>query len=240
MERNAMVLRFVNALCLIAALALCCGCDAFTELINQSLISSAGQGQPFADANEPDANSGTLNGMPALIYDVEIRGDAQGANGGYFEREGTIYVLSTIDPSTSGNIVEVLIESGQPETSADPGAFLFATHTGLYRSANAQAAGGVDLAFVDLSERDDTVTLVPDPSTQAIFNSRNSFTTGDGAVPELYLIDEGQIILEFPADDTVGGVVEVSGTNIVDGSEGSYEATLSGALRGTTPEQSNG
>jgi hypothetical protein len=226
--------------CLLAGFFTWAGCESFVDLINQSLVNSAGQGQPFADANAPDADDGMLNGMPALIYDIEIKGFADGPNGGYFEREGTVYVLNQIDPITSGNIVEVLIESGQPETSADLGAFLFATHTGLYRSTNAPTDGGVDLAFVDLNERDETVTLTPDTGTLAITNSRNSFTTGDGVVQELYLIDEGQIILEFPADDTVGGVIDVSGLNLADNSEGSYEATLRGELRGTAPDGGNG
>ncbi|UCG33510.1 MAG: hypothetical protein JSU68_02535 [Phycisphaerales bacterium] len=234
MKTTSSTARFAT-MCLFGSLLGCAGCEGFVDLINQSLINSASQGQPFADANTPNTSSETINGMPALVYDVEIRGDAQGENGGYFEREGIVYVLSTI-----GNVVEVLIESGQPETSADLGAFLFATHTDLYQGTNPQTASGIDLAVVDYSERDDMVTLAPDTSPLAIRNSRNSFTTGDGVVQELYLIDAGQIMLEFAEDDTIGGVIEVSGTNTYDGSQGGYVATLRGALRGTTSDESGG
>jgi hypothetical protein len=225
--------------CLLGGLFVGAGCDSFADLVNQSLIDSLGQGQPFADANTTDTADGvgTLNGMPALIYDVHIEGDA---DGGSLEREGTIYVLSTVDPNTSGNVVEVLIESGQPETSAELGAFLFATHTGLYQSTDTQTDDSVDLAWVDLSERDNTVTLSPDTRTLAITHSHNSFATGDGGVQELYLIDDGQIILEFAEDDTIGGAIEVRGTNTFNPSGASYEATLSGALRGTTSDVGGG
>ena len=224
-------------ICLLGGLFVGTGCDGFADLVNQSLIDSLGQGQPFADANTSGTadDNWTLNGMPALIYDVQIEGYAEGASGGYFEREGTVYVLSTI-----GNVVEVLIESGQPETSADLGAFLFATHTWLYQSTDTQTDNGIDLAIVDYSERDNTVTLSPDTGTLAITHSHNSFSTGDGGVQELYLIDDGQIVLEFSEDDTISGAIQVRGTNAFNPSGVSYEATLSGALRGTTSDAGSG
>ena len=227
------MIRCGSILCVVAGLGVCAGCEAIGEQALQSLLDS---GNPLVDPNDPDDQTpSTDSSTSALVYDVDLAGYAGGETGGRFDRQATIRVFDDLNSTTSGNVVEVIVESGTPLTSSELGAFLFATHTSLYEQA--QSTAPADLAFVNLDEQTSTITLIPDAGTQAITNSLNTFTASEGLVQDVYLIDEGLIALEFREEGSIGGLIEVKGTGILNAGQGTYTATFGGWLRGSEPDE---
>ena len=227
--RRSIIVRLIRMVCLGAGFSVCAGCEALNEQALQSLLTG---GNPLLSPNDPaNQNPSTTSSASALVYDVDLAGYASGETTGRFDCQATIRVFDILDATTSGNVVEVIIESGAPLTSGELGDFLFATHTALYEQT--QSTASVDLAFVNLDEQAGTVTLIPDAGTQAITNSLNTFIADEGLVQEAYLIDEGLIVLEFRDEGAIGGLIEVKGTGILNAGQGSYTATFSGWLRGS-------
>ena len=233
MSTKDLTIRFGSVVGLLAGLSACAGCEAINEQALQSLL---GSGIPFTDPNATDnATSGVASAEPASIYDVDLAGYAAGETGGTFNRQATITVCDNVDSATSGNVVEVIIESGTPLTSSKIGAFLFATHSSLYEAVPSNTP--TDLAFVSLDEQAGNITLIPDADARVMANSLNTFTTGQGNIQDVYRVDEGLIVLEFREDDSIGGFIEVQGTGIFDAGEGAYTATFRGWLRGSEPDE---
>ena len=54
---------------------------------------------------------------------------------------------------------------------------------------------------------------------------------------DVYLIDEGLIALEFREEGSIGGLIEVKGTGILNAGQGTYTATFGGWLRGSEPDE---
>ncbi len=162
-------------------------------------------------------------------YRIELTGEAGGRS---FTRSGELYVAPTIEPTatTNGpNPIDVCVVSGFPAGTPEVGALWFASNSGCIPSAGPQ---DMDLAFVDVRDRGDSVRVDIEPDAGFTAQALNTYTSEDGLTALLFLIETGSMELTF-SDNEVTGTIDFVGfcglcTGGAGGNRGTYTATIEG------------
>jgi hypothetical protein len=210
-----------------------CGCDSLDQ------VGDFVGGIPFTD---PDGDDPTTN-EPALTeflptgtllnYDIKITGSANGTTRGQFTQDAVISVQPAFGTATTNDInpFEVFLAAGYPSVIPKAGAIQYSTSLAFYVSTDVLAA--IDLSLVTIATAQPSVTLRPAGENTALGVSQNFFTAESGALAELYLITEGEIILSFSDEGkTIDGIIQSQGIGVAfQPTNGSYTATFEGTLR---------
>lgn len=141
-----------------------------------------------------------------------------------FRRSGVLSIRPTVTTqgTTNGvNPIEVIIESGNPVSSPQVGAFQFATNDTFLGGRGGQ----LDTAFVDLDARAGVIQIQPDFGLAIV--SLNGFNSSSGLFAEFKAINEGSITLRFTEGGSrVSGTINVLGASAVSTARTRYVASF--------------
>lgn len=170
---------------------------------------------------------------PATVYRAQEDFDVTGVLvlEPALERTGTL--------ANGANLRDVGLFVGQPPSTPAAGSLWLATHTDVFSLARVTTVPAglsrIDMAFVTGDAPAGTLAIVADGGFYDLAAGApvllNSFSTNTGAIAQVYRATGGGMELQFAADGTVSGRVDVVGTNASGVGSGRVVATLTATPR---------
>lgn len=189
-------------------------------------------------AHTDGADASTQGALPTgqqyWYWNVTIQGNAMGYA---FQRNGFLIATAPIDRVATQNGINALdfwLASGNPGATPESGSIWFATNRAYYSLiGDANAGSQLDLAYVNYDSQSATFDIRPDPSIAAA-STFNLFNAQSGLLADMYLIREGQMLVQFQNDwNTVVGQANLVGTEHLYYSNVPYNVTITGSYGGS-------
>jgi len=192
--------------------------------------------------------------IPATaVYDITITGTTYFGNTNFpssatryspahtFTLRGTLVVLPTRDRNgvnfdNGRNARDVGIFVGSPFSSPQAGSVWFATNTTVFADVGIgnvnQRLASLDVAYVTVNERGNTIGIRVDDQSIARTSQLNSFNVKSGLTANVYQILAGGMDLAFAKDGRqVSGALDFIGSGYLYPGSTRVQATVSGRLR---------
>lgn len=187
------------------------------------------------------------------VYDITITGTTYFGNTNFpssatrynaahtFTLRGALVVLPTRDRSgvnfdNGRNARDVGIFVGRPFSSPQAGSTWFATNTTVFADVGIgninQRLASLDVAYVTVNKRGNTITIRVDDQSIALTSQLNSFNVKSGLTANVYQILAGGMDLTFSKDGRqVKGTLDFIGSGYLYPGSTRVQATITGRLR---------